>query len=63
MLEGIACRDGGAWRLRRVVAGPAQATEYRQAGSGAIAGGAQDMAANVPLDAEQERIAVASDWK
>lgn len=61
-LDGIACRDRGAWRLRQLVAAPAQATEYRQAGSGAIAAAAQDMAADVPLDAVQERLAVESDW-
>ncbi|GAO40989.1 hypothetical protein SCH01S_53_00610 [Sphingomonas changbaiensis NBRC 104936] len=62
-LDGIACRDGGAWRLRQLAAGPAHATEYRQAGSGAIEAAAQDMSTGAPLDAEQERTAVATDWK
>jgi hypothetical protein len=62
-LDGIACRDGGAWRLRQVVAGPAQVTEYRQAGSSAILAAAQDMAADAPLDAVGERAVVVSEWK
>jgi hypothetical protein len=62
-LDGIACRDGGQWRVRQIMAGPAQATEYRQAGSGAIAAAAQEMAADAPLDAAGERAVVSGDWK
>lgn len=62
-LDGIACRQDGSWRLRQLSAGPEQVTEYRQARSGGIAAEAQDMAADAPLDAEQEHVAVASGWK
>lgn len=62
-LDGIACRDGDRWRLRQAIAAPAQATEYRQAGSSAVLAAAQDMAADAPLDAADERAVVNGDWK
>ena len=62
-LSGIACRAGDGWTLRRTMGGTGLATEYRQAGSGELAAIAQDMAAEAPLDAEQERAAVARGWK
>jgi hypothetical protein len=62
-MDGIACRDGGRWRLRQAIGAQAQATEYRQAASGTIAAAAQDMAADAPLDAPGERAVVLGDWK
>ena len=62
--SGLACRDGGDWRL--VMTGPgkaAGAAEYRQAGSAFVLEAAQDLAAGAPLDPEAERAAVASGWK
>jgi hypothetical protein len=61
---GIACRTGGDWQVRRLdVAKAGGGTEYRQAGSDAIAAAAQDMAADAPLDAEAERRVVSSGWR
>jgi hypothetical protein len=62
-LEGIACRSGDSWQLRRTMTSSARGAEYRQAGSSEIAAAAQAMAADVPLDAEAERAAVARGWR
>jgi anti-sigma factor RsiW len=67
-MAGIACKDQGAWRLERTVAGEragaGTATAYRQAGSaqGDLLAAAQAMTAGDPLDATQERAARVRGW-
>lgn len=61
----IACREGGDWQVRTLRAvDAAQATEYRQAGSGsaALMADAQEMMAGEPLDAAAERAAIVGRW-
>lgn len=60
---GIACRSDAGWRVRQRESGAPQAGDYRQASSPAIAAAAQDMAAEPPLDGEQERAVIGSGWK
>ncbi|PZQ53293.1 MAG: hypothetical protein DI555_16750 [Novosphingobium pentaromativorans] len=63
--SGIACRQNATWLLERTMPGTARQTgEYRQAGSGQadLMAAAQDMMQGEPLDAAQERAAIASDW-
>ena len=64
---GIACRDDTGWALRRTRAGTGGggATEFRQAGSGdaALMAEAQEMMADAPLDAAQERAAMEKGWR
>jgi hypothetical protein len=65
-LSGIACRDGGDWRLRETRAGSAEAsTAYRQAGSGdaRLMADAQAMMAGDPFDAAGEAQARARGWR
>lgn len=62
-LQGIACRGPDGWSLRQTMTGTSAATEYRQAGSGALAAAAQDMAGGEPLDADQERRIITRGWK
>ncbi|MCA1661299.1 MAG: anti-sigma factor [Novosphingobium sp.] len=62
---GLACRDGGSWRIRRRLGAGADApSEYRQAGSGeaAIFAAAQNMAAGPALTPAEEAAARARDW-
>jgi anti-sigma factor RsiW len=70
-MAGIACKDQGAWRLERTVAGERATgtreragTAYRQAGSaqGDLLAAAQAMTAGDPLDATQERAARVRNW-
>lgn len=64
--SGIACKDQGGWVLERTMAsGARQASDYRQAGSAdsELMAAAQDMAKGEPLDAGQEKAAVAKGWK
>lgn len=59
---GIACSNGGDWRMARLYGGvEAQATEFRQAGSAnaAMMVDAQTMMAGEPLDAAGEAAALA----
>lgn len=59
---GIACSDGGDWRMARLYGGvEAQSTEFRQAGSASAAmmSDAQAMMAGEPLDAAGEAAALA----
>lgn len=65
-LTGLACHDGGRWRL--VVTAPGNAgsdREYRQAGSGSliVLQAAQDMMSGDPLDAAAERRSRDSGWR
>lgn len=63
---GIACKDEGNWVLERTMAsGARQANDYRQAGSAEseLMAAAQDMAKGEPLDARQEKAAVAKGWR
>ncbi|HET9511029.1 MAG TPA: anti-sigma factor [Sphingomonas sp.] len=64
--SGVACRTGDGWTLRRTAAGAgAQATDYRQAGSGdaAMLAAAQDMMVGDPLDAAGEAAAREAGWR
>jgi anti-sigma factor RsiW len=63
---GIACKQGGGWRLERTMTGGGAASaEYRQAGSAdaELMAAAQDMAVGEPLDADQEKVAKAISWQ
>jgi len=63
-LDGIACRAGKTWQLRRTVSDPAAArTDYRQASSGVLMDAAQAMMAGDPLDAAAEKAARDGGWK
>ena len=55
-LSGIACRDQTGWRLERMInRGPAQTTEFRQAGSEQqLFAAAQEMAVSGALDRNAE---------
>ncbi|MBO9582134.1 MAG: hypothetical protein J7498_14685 [Sphingobium sp.] len=63
---GIACREGGDWRIIRTQAGLPQKAQspYAQAGSQAseIMASAQEMAAGDALDAAAERAALKDGW-
>lgn len=63
---GIACAQGGDWRIERLYGGIAgQGGAYRQAGSPAAAmmADAQAMMAGEPLDAAAERFARDAGWR
>lgn len=64
---GIACHDDEGWALRRTRAGADgnSATEFRQAGSAdaALMAEAQEMMADAPLDAAQEKAAMEKGWR
>ena len=65
-MSGIACKDDAGWVLERTINSRAeQASEYRQAGSAGsdLMAAAQEMAQGAPLDAEQEKTAVAKGWR
>jgi hypothetical protein len=64
-LSGLACRDGGAWRMVMTAEGSAARGDYRQAGTSAarIAETAQDLMAGEPLDASSERQARDAGWR
>ncbi|WP_433910477.1 anti-sigma factor family protein [Sphingomonas yabuuchiae] len=65
--DGIACRDPRGWALRRTMPGsaPGAGGGYVQAGSSdaELMAAAQDMMADMPLDAAGEKKAIASDWR
>ncbi len=65
--DGIACRDPKGWALRRTMPGssPAANGGYAQAGSSdaELMAAAQDMMADMPLDAAGEKAAIARDWR
>lgn len=65
--DGIACRDPRGWALRRTMPGSAPQAKggYAQAGSSdaELMAVAQDMMADMPLDAEGEKAAIAKDWR
>ena len=65
--DGIACRDPKGWALRRTMPGstPGTGSGYAQAGSSdaELMAAAQDMMADMPLDAAGEKKAIASDWR
>lgn len=63
-MAGLACRDGGDWKV--LMAAPPQAgtaSQYRQAGSSLVLEAAQAMMVGSPLDAEAERAARAAGWE
>jgi len=65
-LAGLACREGGDWRLVVTAAGGESGrSEYRQAGSGSapVLEAAQELMAGEPLDAQAERRARDSGWQ
>ncbi len=64
--DGIACRDGAGWALRRTQRASAAASgEYAQAGSAdpELMAAAQDMMAGEPLDAKAEEAARGKGWR
>jgi hypothetical protein len=63
--DGIACREGDAWTLRRTASGRVEAGTYRQAGSAdaALLAEAQDMMGDQPLDEAGEKHAIANKWR
>lgn len=65
--DGIACRDPKGWALRRTMPGtaPVPSGGYTQAGSSdaELMAAAQDMMADMPLDAAGEKAAIAKDWQ
>ena len=65
--DGIACRDPRGWALRRTMPGSAPVAHggYAQAGSSdaELMAAAQDMMADMPLDAAGEKAAIARDWR
>lgn len=66
MASGIACRDGGQWRLEHVLPGAgASSAAYRQAGSqeAELMALAQNMAGGEPFDAAQEKASKEKGWK
>jgi hypothetical protein len=65
-LAGLACRDGGRWRLLATAPGSAAVRrDYRQAGSASplILEAAQEMMTGAPLDAAGERRARDGHWR
>jgi anti-sigma-K factor RskA len=65
-VAGVACREGRAWKLERVLPGGADGRgDYRQAGSAEaeLMAAAQEMAAGDPLDAAQEAAARDRGWR
>jgi hypothetical protein len=64
--SGLACRDGGGWKLRGLFASPeGQASDYRMA-AGAdpqLLALVDETIAGEPFDAEQEKAAKANSWK
>lgn len=65
--DGIACRDAKGWALRRTMPGsaPVRGGGYAQAGSSdaELMAAAQDMMADMPLDAVQEKSLIARHWR
>ena len=65
--DGIACRDPKGWALRRTMPGsaPRSGGGYVQAGSSDVElmATAQNMMADMPLDAAGEKKAIASHWR
>ncbi|WP_230482913.1 anti-sigma factor family protein [Sphingomonas sp. Leaf21] len=65
--DGIACRDPRGWSLRRTMPGhvPSARGGYAQAGSSdtELMVAAQNMMADMPLDAAGEKAAIARDWR
>jgi len=63
-LAGVACRDGGGWRLEQAVAAGRQDSAYRQASAGdpRIAATVEALIAGDPLDAQAEKAARDGGW-
>lgn len=64
--SGIACKDARGWQLKQRLGGSAAPSgEYRQAGNAndELLEQAQDMADGLALDAAQEELAMAGNWK
>jgi len=61
-LSGVACRQEGGWHLITTAAPGGQATQYRQAGSAAVMETAQQIMADEPLDAAEEKAAMQAGW-
>lgn len=62
-LSGIACREGGDWRMAMTTAPSGAAGEYRQAGAPAVLERAQEMMAGQPFDAAAEKAARDAGWR
>lgn len=62
-LSGIACREGGDWRMAITAAPSGASGEYRQAGAPAVLAQAQEMMAGQPFDAAAEKAARDAGWR
>ena len=65
-VSGLACHDGGAWRIKGVFpAAEGQATDYRMAAGSdpRLASLIGETMAGEPFDSDQERAARESDWR
>lgn len=64
-MSGLACRQGGNWRVEQLLPGTAGATAYRQASAGdpRLAASVGDLIEGAPFDAKAERIARDKGWQ
>jgi hypothetical protein len=61
--SGIACREGGDWRMEMIAAPSGASGEYRQAGAPAVLEQAQEMMAGQPFGAAAEKAARDAGWR
>ncbi|MBL0922888.1 MAG: anti-sigma factor [Sphingomonadaceae bacterium] len=61
-LDGIACKAGSDWQLRRTMTG-GDTSDYRQASAGELVEAAAGMMADDPLDAAAEKAAAENGWR
>ncbi|MGV3770531.1 MAG: anti-sigma factor family protein [Sphingobium phenoxybenzoativorans] len=63
-VAGVACRDGGGWRLEQAVPGSGAAGDYRQASSGdaRVSATVEALIAGDPADAAGEKAARDAGW-
>ena len=64
-MAGLACREGGRWRLEQLVPGASAGSDYRQASAAdpRIAASVQGMIAGAPFDAQAEKAALDEGWQ
>ena len=64
-MAGLACREGGRWRLEQLLPGTSAGSDYRQASAGdpRLAASVQDMIAGAPFDAQAEKAARDEGWR
>ena len=63
-MAGLACREGGRWRLEQLLPGASAGGDYRQASAAdpRIAASVQGMIAGAPFDAQAEKAALDEGW-